>query len=225
MTQPPTAWSPPPADPPVAPPVAQPVQNPLIQGTTPRPGYTPPARPEPHGWASTLPQAGASQGVPSQAIPGQAIPSQAAPPPVAPAGVPVAGVTAPPATGISAPQVSPHHAAPPSQPARPGQTAQPNPTSVEAPAPTPPGRVDHGLPVTTTDSMPGRTITAVIGDVMGVVSRSRELGGNREIQSRTMLTERQQAVTRMVRMALGPTPTPWWGCASTPAGSVTRWSR
>ncbi|MPN22757.1 L-fuculokinase [bioreactor metagenome] len=42
-----------------------------------------------------------------------------------------------------------------------------------------------------------------IGDVIGVVSRSRELGGNREIQSRTLLTERQQAVTRMARMALG----------------------
>lgn len=109
-----------------------------------------------------------------------------------------------PGSGITTPQLSPvpQHAAPPSQPARPGQTAQPTPTSVEAPAPTPPGRIDHGLPVTTADAMPGRTITGVIGDVMGVVSRSRELGGNREIQARTLLTERQQAVTRMVRMAL-----------------------
>lgn len=167
MNQPPTAWSPPstgaPVDPPVqAPPVVQAVQNPLLQGSTPAPGYPHPVR----------------TGAPVPSTPG---------------------------SGISTPQTSPgpQHAAPPSQPARPGQPAQPNPTSVEAPAPTPPGRVDHGLPVTTTDSMPGRTITAVIGDVMGVVSRSRELGGNREIQSRTMLTERQQAVTRMVRMALG----------------------
>ncbi|MEA5154967.1 heavy metal-binding domain-containing protein [Raineyella sp.] len=114
---------------------------------------------------------------------------------------PVAGA----AQAASATPMSPgpQHAAPPSQPARPGQPAQPNPTAVEAPAPAPPARAEHGLPVTTTDSMPGRTITAVIGDVIGVVSRSRELGGNREIQSRTLLTERQQAVTRMARMALG----------------------
>lgn len=90
---------------------------------------------------------------------------------------------------------------PPSQPARPGQPAQPSAPAVEAPAPAPPQRVDHGMPVTTTDAFPGRTIAAVIGDVMGVVPRSREIGGNPGIQARTLLTERQEAVTRMCRMA------------------------
>lgn len=90
----------------------------------------------------------------------------------------------------------------PSQPARPGLPAQPQQPVVEAPAPAPPQRVDHGLPVTTTDSMPGRTITHVIGDVVGVVARSREVGGNRGIQSRSLLNDRQEAVTRMCAMAL-----------------------
>lgn len=90
---------------------------------------------------------------------------------------------------------------PPSQPARPGQPAQPHQPAVEAPAPTPPQRVDHGMPVTTTDSFPGRTITQVVGDVMGVVARSRELAGNHGIQARTLLGDRQEAVTRMCRMA------------------------
>lgn len=89
----------------------------------------------------------------------------------------------------------------PSQPARPGQPAQPHQPAVEAPAPTPPQRVDHGMPVTTTDSFPGRTITQVVGDVMGVVARSRELAGNHGIQARTLLGDRQEAVTRMCRMA------------------------
>ena len=91
--------------------------------------------------------------------------------------------------------------APPSQPARPGQPAQPAPTAVEAPAPAPPQRVDHGMPVTTTDAFPGRPIAAVVGDVMGVVPRSRSIGGNAGIQARTLLTERQEAITRMCRMA------------------------
>lgn len=96
---------------------------------------------------------------------------------------------------------TPAQPVPPSQPARPGQPAQPLQPVVEAPAPTPPQRVDHGIPVTTTDSFPGRTITQVIGDVMGVVARSRELAGNHGIQARTLLGDRQEAVTRMCRMA------------------------
>lgn len=120
----------------------------------------------------------------------------------------------PPAPGVSAEPPAQHQPStdrsvsgnasapvPPSQPARPGQPAQPQQPAVEAPAPAPPQRVDHGMPVTTTDSFPGRTITQVIGDVIGVVARSRELGGSQGIQSRTLLTERQEAVTRMCRMA------------------------
>ncbi|SDB80508.1 Uncharacterized conserved protein YbjQ, UPF0145 family [Raineyella antarctica] len=116
--------------------------------------------------------------------------------------------TAPPAPTVqhqpSTAQPSEHgtpYPVPPSQPARPGQPAQPQQPAVEAPAPTPPQRADHGMPVTTTDSFPGRTIAQVIGDVMGVVARSRELGGNHGIQTRTLLVERQEAVTRMCRMA------------------------
>ena len=90
---------------------------------------------------------------------------------------------------------------PPSQPARPGQPAQPQQRPVEAPAPAPPDRVEHGLPVVTTETIPGQRIIALVGDVLGVVVRPREPGGNAEIQARTLLGERQLAISRMASMA------------------------
>jgi uncharacterized protein YbjQ (UPF0145 family) len=61
--------------------------------------------------------------------------------------------------------------------------------------------------VVTLDEVPGRQITEVLGEAIGVVARTRELrpdlrGGNPIDGYVTMLTEsRQDAVARMVEMA------------------------
>jgi len=63
------------------------------------------------------------------------------------------------------------------------------------------------MPVVTMDAVPGREVTEVIGEVVGVVVRSRELppelrGGNPAEGYVVMLTQsRQDAVSRMVEMA------------------------
>lgn len=90
----------------------------------------------------------------------------------------------------------------PSQPARPGQEAQAQASGVRAPAPSPPSRLEHPIPVCTADLLPGHSITHIVGEVMGIVVRDRVPGGNREIQARTLLGERQLAVARMCEMAL-----------------------
>lgn len=65
----------------------------------------------------------------------------------------------------------------------------------------------RAIPVVTMESLPGREIVEVIGDVVGVVARSRELppelrSGNLQDNYATMLTDsRQTAVTKMVAMA------------------------
>jgi len=65
----------------------------------------------------------------------------------------------------------------------------------------------HPVPVVTMDSLPGRDIEEVLGEVVGVVARARELrpdlrGGNIIEGYATMLTEsRQEAVARLVEMA------------------------
>lgn len=70
-----------------------------------------------------------------------------------------------------------------------------------------PALVQHALPVVTMDKLVGREITEVLGDVVGVVVRTRELRpdlrqGNPMDGYVTMLTEsRQDAVTRLVEMA------------------------
>ncbi|WP_375430099.1 heavy metal-binding domain-containing protein [uncultured Friedmanniella sp.] len=71
-----------------------------------------------------------------------------------------------------------------------------------------PALVQHALPVVTLDQLVGHEITEVLGDVVGVVVRTRELRpdlrqGNPMDGYVTMLTEsRQDAVTRLVEMAV-----------------------
>ncbi|WP_375424517.1 heavy metal-binding domain-containing protein [uncultured Friedmanniella sp.] len=71
-----------------------------------------------------------------------------------------------------------------------------------------PTLVKHALPVTTMDKLVGQEITEVLGDVLGVVVRTRELRadlrqGNPIDGYVTMLTEsRQDAVARLVEMAV-----------------------
>jgi uncharacterized protein YbjQ (UPF0145 family) len=66
----------------------------------------------------------------------------------------------------------------------------------------------RAIAVVTTDAVPGREIAAVIGDVVGVVARPRELppelrAGNPLDGYATMLTRtRQDAVTKMLDMAV-----------------------
>ena len=70
-----------------------------------------------------------------------------------------------------------------------------------------PALMERAIPVVTMESVPGREIAEVVGDVIGVVARSRELppelrSGNPQDNYATMLTDsRQSAVTRMVAMA------------------------
>ncbi len=70
-----------------------------------------------------------------------------------------------------------------------------------------PALVTHSVPVVTMDAVPGREIAEVVGDVVGVVARTRELrpdlrGGNPIDGYVTMLTEsRQDAVNRLAEMA------------------------
>jgi uncharacterized protein YbjQ (UPF0145 family) len=71
-----------------------------------------------------------------------------------------------------------------------------------------PALVQRQLPVVTMESVPGREISSVVGDVVGVVARTRELrpdlrGGNPVDGYVVMLTDsRQDAVARMVEMAV-----------------------
>jgi uncharacterized protein YbjQ (UPF0145 family) len=71
-----------------------------------------------------------------------------------------------------------------------------------------PAVVMRQLPVVTMENVPGREVSGVIGDVVGVVARTRELrpdlrGGNPVDGYVVMLTDsRQDAVARMVEMAL-----------------------
>ena len=71
-----------------------------------------------------------------------------------------------------------------------------------------PAVVQRSLPVVTMETVPGREISSVVGDVVGVVARNRELrpdlrGGNPVDGYVVMLTDsRQDAVARMVEMAV-----------------------
>ncbi len=70
-----------------------------------------------------------------------------------------------------------------------------------------PALLERALPVVTMEALPGREIAEVLGDVVGVVARSRELppelrSGNPQDNYASMLTDsRQTAVTKMVAMA------------------------
>ena len=71
-----------------------------------------------------------------------------------------------------------------------------------------PAVVPRPLPVVTMETVPGREISEIVGDVVGVVARTRELrpdlrGGNPVDGYVVMLTDsRQDAVARMVEMAV-----------------------
>ncbi len=96
------------------------------------------------------------------------------------------------------------------QPGQPGQPAygqQPGQWTPQAPVAKKPAVVSRSIPVVTMDEVPGREIADVVGEVIGVVARTRELradlrGGNPVDGYVTMLTEsRQDAVSRLVEMA------------------------
>ncbi len=86
-----------------------------------------------------------------------------------------------------------------------GQQGQWTPQPPVAPKP---AMVKHALPVVTMDMLVGQEITEVLGEVLGVVARSRELRpdlrqGNPIDGYVAMLTDsRQDAVSRMVEMAV-----------------------
>jgi uncharacterized protein YbjQ (UPF0145 family) len=103
---------------------------------------------------------------------------------------------------------------PPQQPyGQPGQQGpygqQPGQWTPHPPALKQPAVVVRSLPVVTMETVPGRDISGVIGDVVGVVARTRELrpdlrGGNPVDGYVVMLTDsRQDAVARMIEMAVG----------------------
>jgi uncharacterized protein YbjQ (UPF0145 family) len=76
-----------------------------------------------------------------------------------------------------------------------------------AQTPSRPTVVPRAIPVVTLDALPGREIAEVVGDVVGVVARGRDLppelrGGGMEAGYVSMLTRsRQDAVARAVEMA------------------------
>jgi uncharacterized protein YbjQ (UPF0145 family) len=76
-----------------------------------------------------------------------------------------------------------------------------------AQTPSRPTVVPRSIPVVTVDSLPGREIAEVVGDVLGVVARGRDLppelrGGGMEAGYVSMLSRsRQDAVARAVEMA------------------------
>lgn len=104
------------------------------------------------------------------------------------------------------PQGQPPQQGYPQQPPQPGQPGQPGQQWV-AQNTRKPSLAVRAIPVVTMESLPGREIVEVIGDVVGVVARSRELppelrSGNLQDNYATMLTDsRQTAVTKMVAMA------------------------
>ncbi len=57
------------------------------------------------------------------------------------------------------------------------------------------------LPVTTTDTLPGRTIDEVVGEVIGVVTRARDMRASADL-SAVLTTTRQEAVDALVAMAI-----------------------
>ncbi|HEU4908217.1 MAG TPA: heavy metal-binding domain-containing protein [Propionibacteriaceae bacterium] len=109
-------------------------------------------------------------------------------------------------------QQGPYGQHPPQQPyGQPGQGPygqQPPQWTPQPPALKQPAVVPRALPVVTMENVPGREISGVIGDVVGVVARTRELrpdlrGGNPLDGYVVMLTDsRQDAVGRMVEMAV-----------------------
>jgi len=120
---------------------------------------------------------------------------------------PYGGQPAPyPQPGYGAPNAP---AAPPNQQGQPyGQPYPPPPAQWTAQVSAPkPEIASRSLVVVTMESVPGRVVTEVLGDVVGVVARSRELprdvrtGSQLEGYANMMTQSRQDAVDRMVEMA------------------------
>lgn len=90
-----------------------------------------------------------------------------------------------------------------------GQPSQAGPEQGQWVAQTParPTVVPRTIPVVTLDALPGREVAEIVGDVVGVVARGRDLppelrGGGWEAGYVSMLTRsRQDAVARAVEMA------------------------
>lgn len=88
-----------------------------------------------------------------------------------------------------------------------GQAGQPGQWTAQPPASARPTLVNRSIVVVTMDAVPGREVAEVLGDVFGVVARTRELrpdlrGGNPIDGYVTMLTQsRQEAVGKLVEMA------------------------
>ena len=88
-----------------------------------------------------------------------------------------------------------------------GQAGQPGQWTPQPPASARPTLVKRSIVVVTMDAVPGREVEEVLGDVVGVVARSRELrpdlrSGNPIEGYVTMLTQsRQEAVGKLVEMA------------------------
>ena len=89
----------------------------------------------------------------------------------------------------------------------PPQQGQPGQGPWVAQTPSRPTVVPRSIPVVTLDALPGREIAEVVGEVVGVVARGRDLppelrGGGLEAGYVSMLTRsRQDAVARAVEMA------------------------
>ncbi len=108
------------------------------------------------------------------------------------------------------PPYGPPQGAPYGQQPYPGQQpayGQPGQWTPQPPAGQKPPMTKPALPVVSMESVPGWQIAEIVGPVIGVVARTRELrpdlrGGNPIEGYVTMLTEsRQDAVARMVEMA------------------------
>ena len=105
-------------------------------------------------------------------------------------------------------QYPPPQQQPYGQPAQGPYGQQPTQWTPQPPAMKQPAVVQRPLPVVTMETVPGREISEIVGDVVGVVARTRELrpdlrGGNLIDGYVVMLTDsRQDAVARMVEMAV-----------------------
>ncbi len=77
----------------------------------------------------------------------------------------------------------------------------------QAPAPqqTRPAMAGHAIAVTTLGELPGQQVASVLGEVIGVVARSRELNDSQRRSAdgyaQMLLSSRQEAVAKMVEMA------------------------
>jgi uncharacterized protein YbjQ (UPF0145 family) len=144
---------------------------------------------------------------------GQNPPNPYGQPQPAPYGQPSAGrQPQPPYPGQQGPYGQQPGQYPPQQPyGQPSQGPygqQPPQWTPQPPATKQPAVVYRALPVVTMETVPGREISSVVGDVVGVVARTRELrpdlrGVNPLDGYVVMLTDsRQEAVARMVEMAV-----------------------